>query len=425
MEEFCLSGSLVVNERFTYGHLSGKDVYMDNFVYNTPTKVVFGRGTELQVGKLVKEQGASKVLIHYGSGSVVRSGLLDRVKGALTEAGVAFVELGGVVPNPRLSLVHQGIELGRRENVDFVLSVGGGSVIDSSKAIGYGLANEGEVWDFFGKKRNAAACTPNGAILTIAAAGSEMSRSCVITNDEVTPWEKKGYSSDLSRCKFAILNPELTMTLPEYQTMSGCTDIMMHTMERYFNQTPENMELTDGFSEHLIRTVMKNALILMKEPDNYNARAEVMWASSLSHNGLTGCGTDGGDWSTHQLEHELGASFDVTHGAGLAAVWGSWARYVWKYRPERFLQFARNVMQVEEQETEEATILAGICAMEDFYRAIHMPTNLKELGIPHLTEEELDGLAYRCGYEDTRTVGMILKLGRQEMADIYRMAQEI
>ena len=308
---------------------------MENFNYYTPTRVVFGRGTESETGALVKAQGCGKVLVHYGSGSVVRSGLLDRVYKSLDDAGISYVSLGGVVPNPRLSLVYEGIELCRKEGVDFILAVGGGSVIDSAKAIGYGLANEGDVWDFYEGKRMPSGCMPIGVVLTISAAGSEMSNSSVITNEN--GWLKRGCNTDYGRVKFAVMNPEITMTLPKYQTASGCVDIMMHTMERYFNQS-ENMELTDGISEHLIRTVMRNAKILMDEPDNYDARAEVMWAGSLSHNGLTGCGTDGGDWASHQLEHELGGMFDVAHGAGLAAVWGSWARYVLDARPARFFQ---------------------------------------------------------------------------------------
>ena len=294
---------------------------MENFNYYTPTRVVFGRGTENQTGELVKQQGCRKVLVHYGGNSAKKSGLLDRIFRSLEEAGIDYVSLGGVVPNPRLSLVYEGIELCKKKQVDFILAVGGGSVIDSAKAIGYGMANEGDVWDFYEGKRQATACMPIGAVLTISAAGSEMSNSSVITNEN--GWLKRGYNTDYCRPKFAVMNPELTMTLPKYQTASGCVDIMMHTMERYFNQS-DNMELTDGFSEHLIRTVMKNAKILMEHPDDYNARAEVMWAGSLSHNGLMGCGTDGGDWASHQLEHELGGMFDVAHGAGLAAVWSSW-----------------------------------------------------------------------------------------------------
>ena len=392
---------------------------MENFNYYTPTRVVFGRGTESETGALVKAQGCGKVLVHYGSGSVVRSGLLDRVYKSLDDAGISYVSLGGVVPNPRLSLVYEGIELCRKEGVDFILAVGGGSVIDSAKAIGYGLANEGNVWDFYEGKRMPSGCMPIGVVLTISAAGSEMSNSSVITNEN--GWLKRGCNTDYGRVKFAVMNPEITMTLPKYQTASGCVDIMMHTMERYFNQS-ENMELTDGISEHLIRTVMRNAKILMDEPDNYDARAEVMWAGSLSHNGLTGCGTDGGDWASHQLEHELGGMFDVAHGAGLAAVWGSWASYVLDARPARFAQFAVNVMGVEPGADDTETALKGIAAMEEFYRSIEMPVCVKDMGI-EMTEEQMQELAEKCSFFGERTIGCVKKLNKDDIYQIYKNAR--
>ena len=392
---------------------------MGNFQYYTPTKIIFGRGAEEQTGQLAAEQGCKKVLVHYGGGSVVRSGLLERIYRSLDAAGISYVSLGGVVPNPRLSLVYEGIRLARKEQVDFILAVGGGSVIDSAKAIGYGVANEGDVWDFYEKRRTAKACLPIGVVLTIAAAGSEMSDSSVITKEE--GWLKRGYSSNYARARFAVMNPELTMTLPKYQTASGCVDIMMHTMERYFNRS-ENMEMTDGISEHLLRTVMKNAKILMNEPDNYQARAEVMWAGSLSHNGLTGCGTGGGDWASHQLEHELGGMFDVAHGAGLAAVWGSWARYVMDAAPERFAKFAVNVMGVEPEAEKLKTAQKGIEAMEDFYRALDMPVCIGDMGI-ELTEEQMRELAEKCSHFGKRTIGCIKKLDQEDMYQIYKEAR--
>lgn len=392
---------------------------MENFQYYTPTKIIFGRGAEEQTGQLAAEQGCKKVLVHYGGGSVVRSGLLERIYRSLDAVGISYVSLGGVVPNPRLSLVYEGIRLARKEQVDFILAVGGGSVIDSAKAIGYGVANEGDVWDFYEKRRTAKACLPIGVVLTIAAAGSEMSDSSVITKEE--GWLKRGYSSNYARARFAVMNPELTMTLPKYQTASGCVDIMMHTMERYFNHS-ENMEMTDGISEHLIRTVMKNAKILMNEPDNYQARAEVMWAGSLSHNGLTGCGTGGGDWASHQLEHELGGMFDVAHGAGLAAVWGSWARYVMDDAPERFAKFAVNVMGVEPEAEKLKTAQKGIEAMEDFYHALDMPVCIGDMGI-ELTEEQMRELAEKCSHFGKRTIGCIKKLDQEDMYQIYKEAR--
>ena len=392
---------------------------MYNFKYFTPTKVLFGKETENQVGTLVKEQNCKKVLIHYGMGSVVKSGLLDKVKRALDAENIPWVELGGAVPNPRLSLVYEGIELARKEEVDFILAVGGGSAIDSAKAIGYGVANEGDVWDFYDRKRQATDCVPIGVVLTMAATGSEMSHSSVITKEE--GWIKRGYSSDLGRPKFAIMNPELTMTLPDYQTACGCTDILMHTMERYF-VSGDTMEITDTMAEALMRTVIKNSLILEKEPDNYDARAEIMWAGSLSHNGLTGCGASGVDFATHGLEHELGGLYDVAHGAGLAALWGSWARYVYKECLQRFYRFAIEVIGVKEEGSKEEVALKGIEAVEDFFRKIHMPTSMTELGIKP-TEEELKLMAHKCSVASGGKKGSAKILVEEDMLAIYKMAR--
>ena len=391
---------------------------MFGFRYFTPTKVIFGKDTEYQVADLIKEFGGTKVLIHYGGGSVIRSGLLARVTKVLDDAGIAYVTLGGAVPNPHLSLVYEGIELCHKEGVDFLLAVGGGSAIDSAKAMGYGLANDGDVWDFYDYKRKAKGSVPLGVILTIAATGSEMSDSSVITKEEGLV--KRGYSSDYGRPKFAILNPDLTMTLPDYQTACGCTDIMMHTMERYFTNGG-NMEITDAMAEGLLRTVKEQAKILAKDPNNYDARAEVMWAGSLAHNGLTGCGNDGGDWMTHKLEHELGGLYDVAHGAGLAAIWGSWARYVYKNCLPRFKRFAINVMGVANEGTDEEIALRGIEAVEDFYREIKMPTNLRELGVK-ATEEDLVLMAHKCAVGVGGEMGSARKLNEQDMLAIYRMS---
>jgi hypothetical protein len=392
---------------------------MQNFQYYTPTRVVFGKDTESQVGELVKQQNGTKVLVHYGTGSVKRTGLLDRVCASLDEAGISYVCLGGVVPNPRLSMVYQGIELCKKEGVDFILAVGGGSAIDSAKAIAYGMKYDGDVWDLYLKKTPPKAATPLGVVLTIAATGSEMSDSSVITNEE--GWLKRGLSSDLSRPRFAVMNPELTYTLPEYQTMSGCTDIMMHTMERYFSHEMDT-DLTDHMAEGLLKAVMNAAKVLLKDPKDYNARAEVLWAGSLSHNGLTGCGRSG-DWACHQLEHELGGMFDVAHGAGLAAVWGSWARYVYQSDVVRFAKFAVNVMGIPyDYAAPEKTAVAGIEALEDFFRSIHMPVSISELGV-ELTEDQVKELAYKCTYMETRTIGGIRKLNKEDIAEIYRMAK--
>lgn len=391
---------------------------MYNFKYFTPTKVLFGKGTEDRVGQLVKEQNCKKVLIHYGMGSVVKSGLLDKVKHALNEEQISWVELGGAVPNPRLSLVYEGIELAKKEGVDFILAVGGGSAIDSAKAIGYGVVNEGDVWEFYDRKRQATGCVPIGVVLTMAATGSEMSHSSVITKED--GWIKRGYSSDFGRPVFAIMNPELTMTLPDYQTACGCTDILMHTMERYF-VSGGTMEITDTMAEALMRTVIKNSLILEKEPDNYEARAEIMWAGSLSHNGLTGCGASGVDFATHGLEHELGGLYDVAHGAGLAALWGSWARYVYKECLHRFYRFAIEVMGVKEEGSQEEIALKGIETVEEFFRKIHMPVSMTELGIQP-TEEELKLMAHKCSVASGGKKGSAKVLVEEDMLAIYKMA---
>ena len=392
---------------------------MYNFEYYTPTFIEFGKKSEEKVAQLIKAQNGKKVLIHYGGHSAKKSGLIDKIEKLLTEENIPYVELGGVVPNPRLSLVYKGIELAKKENVDFILAVGGGSVIDSAKAIGYGIANEGDVWDFYAQKRVTDKCVPVGVVLTIAAAGSEMSNSSVITNDETGL--KRSYHTEISRPRFAIMNPEFTMTLPEYQTACGCTDIMMHTMERYFT-AGETMELTDKIAESVMQIVLKNAPILLEQPDNYESRAEVMWAGSLSHNGLTVCGIKNKDFATHMLEHELGGVYDVAHGAGLAAVWGSWARYVYKECLGRFKKFAINVMNVEEVGNDEEIALKGIEAMEKFYHSIGMPTSIKELGL-ELSDADIEKLADQCCDACGGHKGSAKVLYREDIVKIYKMAR--
>lgn len=394
---------------------------MDKFQFHAPTHVVFGKNTESQVGTLCKEYGAHKVLVHFGGHSAQKSGLLDRVCASLKAADLPYVLLGGVVPNPHLSKVYEGIELCRRENVDFILAVGGGSVIDSAKGIGYGLANGGDVWDYYLRKKAPAACAPIGAVLTIAAAGSEMSNTTVITNEN--GWLKRGLSSNYGYCKFAIMNPELTYTLPAYQTASGCTDIIVHSLERYFTApAPHQLGVIDSIAEQLIRTVMRNAKIALKHPDDYDARAEIMWCGTLSHNDITG-DRSYGDWACHQLEHELSGAFDVAHGAGLAAAWGSWARYVYKENVSRFAQFAVNIMGVPNNFRDaEATALEGIAAMESFFRHIGMPTSISGLGV-QLTDEKIKELAYKCSFSNTRTIGQFKVLNTTDMENIYRLAR--
>ena len=392
---------------------------MQNFEFYTPTRILFGKGTESEVGRLVAAQNCKKVLVHFGGGSVKRSGLLDRIYASLDKAGVSYVSLGGVVPNPRLSLVREGIALCKKEGVDFLLAVGGGSVIDSAKAIGYGLRYDGDIWDLYSGKSIPTGAAPIGAVLTIAAAGSEMSNSSVITNDE-DGWIKTACNTEYIRCKFAVMNPELTYTLPPYQTASGCVDILMHTLERYL-VAGDCPALTDGIAEHLMRVVIKNCKIALADSANYEARAEIMWAGSLSHNDLTGCGNGQSDFASHQLEHELGGMFDVAHGAGLAAVWGSWARYVYKVKPARFAQLARNVMGIAETDDDKAA-LAGIAAFEDYFRSIDMPVSISDMGI-QLTDEQIEEMAEKCSRGSARTIGSFKKLNKSDMIEIYKLAK--
>ena len=393
---------------------------MINFTYYSPTKVVFGKDTEKLAGAEIAALGHKKVLVHFGGASAKKSGLVDRVRASLDEAGIGHAELGGVKPNPRLSLVREGIALAKRENVDFILAVGGGSVIDSSKAIAYGLANDFDVWDLYTQKRTASACAPVGAILTIAAAGSETSYSSVITNDE--DMLKRSYNHDMARPKFAIMNPELTYTLPPYQSMCGVVDIMMHTLERYFSND-KNTELVDRMSEGLLRTVLLAGPKLLANPEDYDARAEVMWAGSLSHNGLTGTGKTG-DWASHLIQLELSAMFDVAHGAGLAVIWPSWARYVYKHDPAPFARFAVRVMGVEmDYDNPAKTAAAGIDALEQYFRDIKMPTTIRELGVENITGAQIDAMVDKCTWGGTKTVGQFVKLDGGDIRKIYEMAQ--
>ena len=393
---------------------------MKDFTYYAPTRIVFGKESEEKLPQLIRQYGGKKVLVHYGGGSAKRSGLLDKVFTMLDDAGIAYVALGGVVPNPVLSLVKEGIDLCHKEQVDFILAVGGGSVIDSSKAIGYGVGYEGDVWDFWDGKAVPQSCLPIGVVLTIPAAGSEMSSSCVITNEE--GMLKRGVNSDLCRCKFAIMNPERTYTLPKFQTAAGATDIMMHTMERYFSKYEDAM-LTDAIAEALLRTVKTATLTALQNPEDYCSRAAIMWAGSLSHNDLTECGTEK-DFACHKLEHELSGLFGVTHGAGLAAIWGSWARYVMNRHIDRFVKFAIEVMGVPKDHIEKplATATTGVRNLENFFHEIGMPTNIPELIGREATEEEIRTLVDKCSRGGTITIGAMEVLKADDMTAIYQMA---
>lgn len=380
---------------------------MINFDFFTPTKILFGAGRESEVGKQVAAFGGHKVMIIYGKkgGHIETSGLLDRVHKSLSDAGLSYVDLNGVVPNPRLSLVKEGIRIGRAEGVDFLLPIGGGSVIDTAKGIGYGIANDFEMEDLL-------------------------------------------YGHDCARPKFAIMNPELTYSLPAYQTASGAADIMMHTMERYFTPTDTDTSLTDRIAEGLMVSVRDAAQIAVKEPENYEARATLMWAGSLSHNGLTGAGRIS-DFATHKIEHELGGMFDVAHGAGLAAVWGSWARYVYKTNPGRFAQFGKKVFGINissstnitpnsdapeqpikpspiitdpELTSTDTAALAAITAWETWCHSISMPTTLTELGI-HPTDTQIEEMAEKCVFGRNGHVGFFQPLTKEDIAAILKMAK--
>ncbi len=393
---------------------------MRDFNFYAPTEVVFGKQSEEQVARLVRHYGGMRVLVHFGGQSAKRSGLLDKIIALLDADGISHVELGGVVPNPRLSLVKKGVALCRDEKVDFILAIGGGSVIDSAKAIGYGVGYEGEPWDFWTGKAVPASCLPIGVVLTIPAAGSEMSSSCVITNDENN--DKRGVNSNLCRCKFCIMNPERTFTLPAYQTAAGATDIMMHTMERYFT-IYDDMTLTDAIAEALMRTVKDSAMEVMRNPTDYRHRAQIMWAGSLSHNDLTECGSTK-DFATHRLEHELSAMFDVTHGAGLAAIWGSWARFVLPGHEARFARFATNVMGVDCDFTDlRRTAERGIEATERFFSSLGMPVSIHELLGRDITDDEIEEMARRASHDGQITLGNIRVLKREDMVEIYKMAK--
>ena len=394
---------------------------MRDFNYYAPTEVVFGKESEEQVAQLVKKYGGTKVLVHYGGKSAQRSGLLDKICGLLKDGGVSYVTLGGVVPNPRLSLVHEGIRLCQQEGVDFILAIGGGSVIDSSKAIAMGVAvPDVEVWDYYIGKAQLTKALPVASVLTIPAAGSETSANTVITNEDGDI--KLGFGGPALRPKFAIMNPERTFTLPPYQTAAGVTDMMMHIFERYFTKD-DDMELTTALAEATLRTVKNAVFDVLKNPENYRQRAQIMWSGSVAHWGLLGMGVQE-DWATHQIEHELSAMFDVTHGAGLAAVWPSWARYCMHENLSRFVRFAVNVMDVPNDfSNPEATALKGIEAMECFYRAIGMPTNIHELIGREVTDDEIKEMARKCCQDDRRVIGGLKKLYRADIEAIYYMAQ--
>lgn len=389
---------------------------MQNFTFYSPTYFAFGKGQENNAGQYVKRFGGSKVLLHFGGGSVVRSGLLDRVKQSLTNEGIAYVELGGVQPNPRSGLVYEGIELCRKEGVDFVLAVGGGSTIDSSKAIAAGTVYDGDFWDFYQGKLVEKAL-PVGTILTIAAAGSEGSPDTVITHED--GMFKRGATGEALRPAFSILNPELTQTLPAFQTACGITDIMAHLFERYFTTTKE-VEVTDRMIEGLLLTMIHEAPRVIADPDHYEARANIMWAGMMAHNNSCGVGR-AQDWASHDMEHELSATYDVAHGAGLAVVFPAWMQYVYKNDIMRFAQLATRVWGVHMDFADpEKTALAGIHALRRFLTSIGMPGNFAELGAK---AEDIPQMAKTACYGNGRggSIGGFVALHEEDVVNIYNL----
>ncbi|HOP75554.1 MAG TPA: iron-containing alcohol dehydrogenase [Bacillota bacterium] len=389
---------------------------MENFEFCSPTKIIFGRGMESRVGAETKKY-ANKVLLHYSGGSIKKSGLYEKVTQSLREAGVEFVELGGVQPNPRLSLVREGIALCREHKLEMVLAVGGGSVIDSAKAIALGVPYSGDVWDFFANRAVPAEALPKGVVLTIPAAGSEASKSAVITNED--GWYKWGLNVELNRPQFAIMNPELTFTLPPYQTACGAVDIMAHIMERYFTNVTD-VDLTDRLCEGALKSMIRNTLIAIKEPDNYAARAEMMWAGTLAHNDLLGTGRIG-DWAAHMIEQEISAIYDVAHGAGLAVVFPAWMKYTFKRNLNTFIKFAVRVWDVDyDFDQPERTAWEGIRRLEDFYRQIGMPVTLAELGVP---DDRLEEMARKAMKPWLTSVGAVSQFTSEDILEVLKLAR--
>lgn len=385
---------------------------MLDFMYYTPTKVFFGKDKHKEVGKIIKDYGYTTIMLQYGKGSIKENGLYDQIMKSLSDNGIKVIEMGGVEPNPKLSFVREAIKVARENNVELILGVGGGSVIDSCKYTASGAKNDCDVWDFPSRKSSPSDALPVGCILTISAAGSEMSSSAVITNTELNM--KRGYNSDFNRCKFAICNPELTYTVNKFQTACGIVDIMAHTMERYFTVC-EPTDLTDRIAESILISVINAGKKLMENPRDYEARATIMWASSLSHNDLTGCGRENA-LAVHQLEHALSGEFDhIAHGAGLAVLFPAWAKYVYKYNVERFAQFARRVWEVKESDDEKAA-LCGIEKMEEYFKSIDMPLKLREFGIE---ENSMEKLADLCTFGKQRTVKNYIELDYNRIKEIF------
>lgn len=393
---------------------------MNNFTYCSPTRYVFGKGAEEQTGKLTVDYlgNPKRVLLVYGMGSVVRSGLLLKVKKLIEQEGVKVSELGGVIPNPTDKKVYEGIEICRKEKIEAVIGVGGGSAIDTAKAIALGTVYDGDFWDFYAGKLPADKALPIGVVLTIPAAGSEGSGNSVITKED--GMHKISLRSEYAlRPKFAVLNPELTYSLPPFQTACGIADMMAHIMERYFTPT-DGVEVTDGISEGLLRAIIKEAPKVIDNPKDYDARANIMWAGTMAHNGICGCGKTE-DWVSHFMEHELSAVYGVTHGAGLAVVFPAWLTFMAKHKPERVVKFAKSVMGVEDQFADDQTIaLEGIDYLKKFYKSIGLPVNLKQLGIE---TADYPLLVKKLHENKGEVIGGYMKLTAAETEQIYKLME--
>jgi len=389
---------------------------MKNFTYVNTTKIIFGKDTENLVGEEIKSFGGKKVLFHYGGGSIKKSGLYERIIKSLKDSHIDYIELGGVQPNPRLSLVRSGVELCKKHNIDFILAVGGGSVIDSAKAIGIGAVYDGDVWDFFSGKATINTTIPVGVILTIPAAGSEASTGTVITNEY--GWYKWSVNSVIIRPKFAILNPELTYTLPAYQIACGASDMVAHVFERYFTNE-SGVDFTDELCEATIRSIMRSVKMVLNNPTDYEARANLMWEGTLAHNGILGTGRIE-DWASHKIEHELSAIYDIAHGAGLAIIFPHWMEYVYKHDIYRFARFSHRIFNVDVDFFNlEATVLEGIKRLRKFYQEIGLPTKLRDVNIGN---ERLKEMAEKATINGP--IGGFVKLTTDDVYNIYKMALE-
>ncbi|NLW02705.1 MAG: iron-containing alcohol dehydrogenase [Clostridiaceae bacterium] len=390
---------------------------MVNFEFQNPTKIIFGKDSEQCLGKEIKKYG-KKVLFHYGGGSIKKNGVYDKVKKVLDDENIEYIELGGVKPNPRLSLIYEGIKICRENSIDFILAVGGGSVIDSAKGIAVGVPYEGDVWDFYMGVSVPETKLPVGVVLTIPAAGSESSYSSVVTEEKNKL--KRPLDHDVLYPQFAIMNPEFTFSLPAYQTSCGISDIMAHLMERYFTNV-KGVGITSRLLEGAMKNIIDNAHLVLDDPHNYIARSEIMWTGSIAHNNLLNTGRIG-DWASHMIEHELSAINDVAHGAGLAIVFPAWMKYVYKHNIDLFVQFAVRVWNVEQDfENKERTALAGIERLESFYKSIGLPVRLSEIGIG---EEHYQEIASKCRvFHEDDTVGNFVKLTRKDIVEILRLAK--